>query len=762
MANINLSNGTDTTFIVGHGSNRREINVIKVLLAMNSEYFHTLFSNKHFKHTPHDITANIDASYNLNSSSPKISTHDEKTATSILADENENGAVNASNETQKESTDDAECKSGLHQTCTVNCIDNNGTVGSGDNINIDMNDIDDISIKTMPSNNSAMLTLSPVSQASSTRYVYYEPDVSVEIFKFIVDYCYGKLASNDDHSRGGDGNNNELVINDKNLLGLLYASQKYLLNDLRKECLLFISNSTSVLNIIDIMIKLEQSPLVTYFNYHEIETQLKQGFTRIAKLDSTNANQLYFYCQQLLTCGIFIPLNTFLTYFVTNDKFTQYVKHEIIYETCVKYCQAMIEHNFETVLVPVKSDTLEQQNQPQQQQQQQQHVQQYSKDVDGVDLKMCENDNTGDREGMSEMKNCANEQKSEDKPRREADCQDINLDRNVRHNNTDEAKTDHSCNGSISGISTGGISGIDINMSSGKSPKKKHTWQQMMKDYFVQHIKFCEMNSDYIVKHFFNTAKCTSTTSTNCNINRSINTSITPSDHNHDICTLFTSSEIDVIFKSFINEQKLLAQCKQNVKSGKKVLSFSLRQSTSWSGSENTVAAITNKDDFHIGAATSKRYGSWMEFTFSPPGTGYLINKLTIASLAYQGDNLSEWGNGHQYINGAKFEYFDLAQQKYIELFKLVIPEDQKIYMFNMPLAIVTDRVRFTHNNFVCVSFVEFQGFTVEKQENQDVDVNLDHADKTAENQQHGGANQETHKQSDTSGGGNGNHNEER
>ena len=168
MANINKIDRTDATFVVGNGRNKMEVNVIKVLLAINSEYFHTLFSNKHFKHSRKEINATSPSAHDRALKVPNPMTDCNKI--SVTAKQNLDGKS------------DHECD---------------------------------------PTNdNEAMKTHS--------KYVYYEPDVRAEIFKFIVNYCDGVLSTDPS------------MINDKNIVDLLYASQKYLSNDLMQECWLFI------------------------------------------------------------------------------------------------------------------------------------------------------------------------------------------------------------------------------------------------------------------------------------------------------------------------------------------------------------------------------------------------------------------------------------------------------------------------------------------------------------------------------------------
>ena len=608
---INLNDGTDATFVVGNGSNQVEIDVMKVLLAMSSEYFNKLFSNKHFKHTRKDINRCINHS---------------------------------SSEAAASTSDDQHSALG---TSSSSCSD---TFGSKQ-------------------------VVSPVSDNARSMDVYYEPDVSPETFKLILNYCYGGF---------GEG---KPVIDDKNIVDLLDASEKFLLSDLRQECCTFLAQNTTVDNIIDIMIRLEQSKLVNYFNYGDIQQQLKQGFVRLSNKDTANASTLCLQCQDLLACGMFIPLNAFLTYFVTHDKFVKHAKQEAIYQTCLKYCHSIINYNLEFAL-PQQTEVCR----------------------TNVEFKTA----ASDHDKVSEMKD-----NQETEQNRDHDKNPTNIDHDKDTTNDQTKKTKpcdnpyevkQSC---ISGVNhtvdektgstqtnlniseaeagiTMGAKGCIAGVSSAGSDIKKLTWQQIMRDYFLPHIKIDQMDSYYLEAEIY-----------------------------HDT-TLFSAAERDTIIKPIIDERKQIEQLQKDGKIC--VLPFTMTQSSRWEGVECTSNAVSSNDDFCQGTSTKTKENSWIEFSMDDAGnTGVVISELHIACLKYEDEYAQQRGDGQQYLNGVIVEYFSLKAQQYVGLFTLDgIRQEEVVYKFDMR-KILTNKVRLTNNNnIIAASFIQFQGFSHAQQKSGD------------------------------------------
>ena len=103
---------------------------------------------------------------------------------------------------------------------------------------------------------------------------FYEPDVSIETFEFIMKYCYGI--------------HDKLYITLDNVFEIYYASQKYLINPLASKCEQFIAcaikpSTTSINDIIKLYcfaIKRSCPALAD-----KIEKKLK---TKLVKMDNTN------------------------------------------------------------------------------------------------------------------------------------------------------------------------------------------------------------------------------------------------------------------------------------------------------------------------------------------------------------------------------------------------------------------------------------------------------------------------------------------
>ena len=78
--------------------------------------------------------------------------------------------------------------------------------------------------------------------AKFTKPTFYEPDVSIKIFEFIMKYCYGI--------------HDQIYVTLNNVFEIYYASQKYLINPLSSKCEQFIdqiittANSTNINDII--------------------------------------------------------------------------------------------------------------------------------------------------------------------------------------------------------------------------------------------------------------------------------------------------------------------------------------------------------------------------------------------------------------------------------------------------------------------------------------------------------------------------------
>ena len=106
---------------------------------------------------------------------------------------------------------------------------------------------------------------------------------------------------------------------------LLYASKKYLLNEISEECKQYIENNTCDKTSLDFLRK------STSYGLTSITQDLKE------KLN--DRIHIGIPCNDLLNSETFLslPINIVLEYFVTNDNCN--VKEEILFERCVEYCK---------------------------------------------------------------------------------------------------------------------------------------------------------------------------------------------------------------------------------------------------------------------------------------------------------------------------------------------------------------------------------------------------------------------------------------
>ena len=142
--------------------------------------------------------------------------------------------------------------------------------------------------------------------------VFYEPDVSVIAFDYIVKYCH--LL------------HDKLKIDKENVMGLLYASKKYLLNDIKDACTEFMVNN---LNVDTILVFIREAQ-----KYGLEDDDIKTKIIKLMESDSDGTN-----CLKLLQSKDFLqlPPDTISEFFVKNDAFV--VKEEILFERCIEYCK---------------------------------------------------------------------------------------------------------------------------------------------------------------------------------------------------------------------------------------------------------------------------------------------------------------------------------------------------------------------------------------------------------------------------------------
>ena len=149
---------------------------------------------------------------------------------------------------------------------------------------------------------------------SHVEKAFYEPDVTENAFKTIVEYSHRI------HERPH--------FNTDTIFQVLYASEKYMMDHLTSDgakYLLSNVNSTNIALFLSKAIKLQLNDIVQQLK--------KQLLKLIMNSDSTE------YYIQLMESNEFmkLPPDVISKYFVQNDYFA--VKEEIIFEKCIEYCQ---------------------------------------------------------------------------------------------------------------------------------------------------------------------------------------------------------------------------------------------------------------------------------------------------------------------------------------------------------------------------------------------------------------------------------------
>ena len=145
---------------------------------------------------------------------------------------------------------------------------------------------------------------------------FYEPDVKPETFEYIVRFCHLMEDIKDKDS-----------IHTNNVFPLLYASQKYLLNEISDQCKQYINinASQSAKTLLEFLCKSVSYGLTCMTQ--DLKEKLKNHI-------STGDD-----CNDLLNSEAFLslPLDIVLEYFVKNGNCN--VKEEILFERCVEYCK---------------------------------------------------------------------------------------------------------------------------------------------------------------------------------------------------------------------------------------------------------------------------------------------------------------------------------------------------------------------------------------------------------------------------------------
>ena len=201
---------------------------------------------------------------------------------------------------------------------------------------------------------------------------FYESDVSIETFDFIMKYCYGI--------------HDQLYITFHNVFQIYYASQKYLINPLIVKCeqyidLIIESNSTSINDIIEIYCqsiecgcptfadKIEEklkivlkqkdntksmlafmdffNKLLSNCNHNNIKMIVSNRDQHIfnillhslltangMKLNQENVETILISCKNYI---LNLPYQLFLKWFVENELFN--VNRQQMHDLCVEYCK---------------------------------------------------------------------------------------------------------------------------------------------------------------------------------------------------------------------------------------------------------------------------------------------------------------------------------------------------------------------------------------------------------------------------------------
>ena len=142
--------------------------------------------------------------------------------------------------------------------------------------------------------------------------IFYEPDVTKDAFNYIVQFCHQLHDS--------------LSITSNNAVGLLYASNKYLLRAISEECKHFLeSDQVSKDNILGIICDLRKFGLAS----DDIGKVIEEKLSAIIQNG----------CESLIDSEQFLqlPHDIISKYFVKNEDCD--VKEEVLFEKCVEYCK---------------------------------------------------------------------------------------------------------------------------------------------------------------------------------------------------------------------------------------------------------------------------------------------------------------------------------------------------------------------------------------------------------------------------------------
>lgn len=153
-------------------------------------------------------------------------------------------------------------------------------------------------------------------QKSSVIYTVCESDIAPATFELLKKYFYGLKDEN-------------FFLNENNVTDILYASQKYLLTQLKEICKQYLDNIINVNNILALYSR------CTVLNLQNMDQYFKTKFNDFLANGRSEGNH-----EKLLKSDGFLQLrpDMIIEMFLENDEFN--VEEEHLWERCIEYCKS--------------------------------------------------------------------------------------------------------------------------------------------------------------------------------------------------------------------------------------------------------------------------------------------------------------------------------------------------------------------------------------------------------------------------------------